>query len=216
MTMRIAVFSALLLLTGASCVQGPQTFTYDNYGDNQADTQPKETMQNEAMTKSTSTEGPVAVMKTNMGDIRIQLFQEATPKTVANFVKLVNEDFYDGTLFHRVIPDFMIQGGDPNTKSNPDDWSLHGTGGPGYKFEDEFSGHKNTRGKLSMANSGPNTNGSQFFIITADATPWLDGKHAVFGEVIEGMDIVDKISMVETNGNDHPLEDVKILDIVIE
>lgn len=162
-----------------------------------------------------SKEGPIAVMKTSLGDIKIQLFEKATPKTVENFITLAEKNFYDGTLFHRIIPDFMIQGGDPLTKEQPKNWSVHGTGGPGYAFDDEFNNHKNIRGRISMANSGPNTNGSQFFLITAAATDWLDGKHAVFGEIIEGMDVMVKIEKVETNGNDHPLEDVKIIDIEI-
>lgn len=207
---------ALLVFAGASCNQTSNSYYYDSAGETSQVTPPPTSMNEETTVKSTSKAGPVAVMKTNMGDIRIQLFEEATPNTVANFVKLANEDFYDGILFHRVIPDFMIQGGDPNTRTNPDEWHLHGMGDPGYKFDDEFNGHKNVRGMISMANAGPNTNGSQFFIITAEATPWLDGKHAVFGEIVEGMDVVDRISAVETNANDHPLEDIKILDIIIE
>lgn len=170
----------------------------------------------EPMSDSLSKEGPTALMKTNKGDVKIQLFQKATPETVGNFIKLAEQNFYDGTQFHRVIPDFMIQGGDPTTKEQPDNFAIHGTGGPGYTFPDEFSDHKNVRGRLSMANSGPNTNGSQFFIITAEATPWLDGRHAVFGEVIEGMDVIDSISGVKTNDNDHPLEPVIIEDVIIQ
>jgi peptidyl-prolyl cis-trans isomerase B (cyclophilin B) len=127
----------------------------------------------------------VATFETDKGTIRIELFDDKTPKTVANFEKLVAEKFYDGLIFHRVIADFMIQGGCPEGR---------GTGGPGYKFEDEF--HPTLKhdgpGVLSMANAGPNTNGSQFFI-THVATPWLDGKHSVFGKVIEGQDVVDAI-----------------------
>jgi len=127
----------------------------------------------------------VATFETDKGTIRIELFADKTPKTVANFEKLASEKFYDGLVFHRVIPDFMIQGGCPQGR---------GTGGPGYKFEDEFdpSLKHDTPGVLSMANSGPNTNGSQFFI-THVPTPWLDGKHSVFGKVIEGQDVVDAI-----------------------
>ncbi|MCU0680356.1 MAG: peptidylprolyl isomerase [Planctomycetes bacterium] len=128
--------------------------------------------------------------------------------TVNNFFNLAQEGFYNGTKFHRVIKDFMIQGGDPNSKD--DDWSNDGMGGPGYKFGDEFNKHTLVRGSLAMANSGPNTNGSQFFIVTAESTPWLDGKHVNLGEVIEGMDVVDKIENMDTNENDHPLKDATI------
>ena len=221
----IPLFS--LLLIGASCA--PQVVTYDNTPEviePPAETillgtpiNPNELLMQEGTTptiKPDSKEGPIAIIKTNFGGIKIQLFEEATPVTVRNFIQLAELNFYDGVLFHRVIPDFMIQGGDPNTREFPDDWSKHGTGGPDYRFEDEFNNFKNIRGRLSMANSGQDTNGSQFFIITAEATEQLNGKHTVFGEVIEGMDIVDKISLVETNNQDHPLEDVKIEDILIE
>src|SRR2546430_3287964 len=126
----------------------------------------------------------IATMQTNQGTIELELFDEDAPKTVENFKKLAGDGFYDGVIFHRVIPDFMIQGGDPTGT---------GTGGPGYQFEDEFNEHKVVRGAFAMANAGPNTNGSQFFIVTADATPWLDGKHTVFGQVTDGMDVVDAI-----------------------
>ena len=131
-----------------------------------------------------------------------------------NFIKLAESGFYNGTKFHRVIKDFMVQGGDPNSKDN--DWSDDGMGGPGYAFEDEFNEHKVVRGALAMANSGPDTNGSQFFIVTADAAPWLDGKHTVFGRVVgEGMAIIDKIESVAKNENDHPLQDVVVESITI-
>jgi peptidyl-prolyl cis-trans isomerase B (cyclophilin B) len=142
-----------------------------------------------------------ATMRTNHGPIAIELFSDDAPKTVANFEKLAGDGFYDGVIFHRVIPDFMIQGGDPTGT---------GSGGPGYKFEDEFNDQKVVRGALAMANSGPNTNGSQFFIVTADACPWLDGKHTVFGRVTEGMDVVDTISGLDTDGRDKPRDDVVI------
>jgi cyclophilin family peptidyl-prolyl cis-trans isomerase len=140
-------------------------------------------------------------MQTNHGSIRIELFDEDAPKTVDNFTKLARDGFYDGVIFHRVIPDFMIQGGDPTGT---------GSGGPGYQFEDEFNENKIERGALAMANAGPNTNGSQFFIVTADACPWLDGKHTVFGRVISGMDVVDSIEKVETGANDRPVDEVRI------
>ncbi len=134
------------------------------------------------------------------------------PGTVANFIKLAESGFYDGTLFHRVIKNFMIQGGDPNTKADPKNWTTHGTGGPGYAFPDEFNDQPVVRGALAMANSGPNTNGSQFFIVTTEAAPWLDGKHTVFGKVVSGYDVVEKIENTATDParGDHPLEDVVI------
>jgi len=138
-----------------------------------------------------------ANMNTTHGTIAIELFDEDAPKTVENFRKLAADGFYDGIIFHRVIPDFMIQGGCPQGT---------GTGGPGYKFEDEFNQHKIVRGALAMANAGPNTNGSQFFIVTTDAAPWLDGKHTVFGRITNGMDAVDSIERVETGRNDRPVE----------
>jgi peptidyl-prolyl cis-trans isomerase B (cyclophilin B) len=140
-----------------------------------------------------------ATLHTNHGPIEIELFDEDAPKTVENFTKLAKDGFYDGVTFHRVIPDFMIQGGDPTGS---------GMGGPGYTFEDEFNDHKVVRGALAMANAGPNTNGSQFFVVTAEATPWLDGKHTVFGQVTQGMDVVDKISSVDTDSSDKPREPV--------
>ena len=152
----------------------------------------------------------MAVMKTNMGEIKLELFVKDAPETVGNFIKLSNEKFYDGTRFHRVIKGFMIQGGDPNSKD--DDWSNDGIGGPGYAFKDEINSNKIIRGVLAMANAGPNTNGSQFFIVTAQSAPWLDGKHTVFGKVIGGMDIVDKIENAATDKtkNDHPIENMTI------
>ena len=142
-----------------------------------------------------------ATLHTSEGPIELELFTEDAPKTVANFTKLAGEGFYDGLTFHRVNPDFMIQGGCPDGT---------GAGGPGYKFEDEFNRHKAVKGSLAMANAGPNTNGSQFFIITADATPWLDGKHTVFGQVTSGQDVVDRISLVDRDGRDRPVTPVTI------
>jgi peptidyl-prolyl cis-trans isomerase B (cyclophilin B) len=142
-----------------------------------------------------------ATMHTNHGPIVIELFPDDAPKTVANFEKLAGDGFYNGVIFHRVIPDFMIQGGDPTGT---------GSGGPGYQFEDEFNDQKVVRGALAMANSGPNTNGSQFFIVTADACPWLDGKHTVFGRVTDGMEVVDTIAGLDRDGRDKPHDDVVI------
>jgi peptidyl-prolyl cis-trans isomerase A (cyclophilin A) len=178
----------------------------------------------EAKTKSETKKGKnmIAVFDTSLGQIKIELFNDKAPKTVENFVGLaegtkewtdpktgqkVKKPFYDGLKFHRVIPNFMIQGGCPLG---------NGTGGPGYRFEDEF--HKDARhskpGMLSMANAGPNTNGSQFFITVA-ATPYLDNRHAVFGEVIEGMDVVMNISKVKTGSMDRPVEDLVIKSVKI-
>ncbi|MEI6296102.1 MAG: peptidylprolyl isomerase [bacterium] len=157
-----------------------------------------------------------ATMKTNMGNIVMELYKDKAPATVANFVKLASEGFYNGTKFHRVIKDFMIQAGDPNSKLA--DWSTHGQGGPGYSFKDEINDVKLTEGVLAMANSGPDTNGSQFFIVTANETPWLDGKHTAFGRVIGGMDIVKKIEAVKTDPSrgDHPVSDVVVDGIEIK
>jgi peptidyl-prolyl cis-trans isomerase B (cyclophilin B) len=142
-----------------------------------------------------------ATMHTNHGQIELELFDEDAPKTVDNFVKLSKDGFYDGLIFHRVIKDFMIQGGCPQGT---------GTGGPGYQFEDEFNDNKVVRGALAMANAGPNTNGSQFFIVTTEAAPWLDGKHTVFGRVTEGMEAVDSIEQAETGAQDRPVQDAVI------
>src|SRR5438034_2881180 len=142
-----------------------------------------------------------ATMQTNHGTIELELYPADAPKTVENFTKLAREGFYDGVVFHRVIEDFMIQGGDPTGT---------GSGGPGYQFEDEFHDHPVVRGALAMANAGPNTNGSQFFIVTADACPWLDGKHTVFGRVTGGMEVVDAIAQVDTGPGDRPRDEVRI------
>ena len=147
-----------------------------------------------------------ATMHTNRGPIEIEFFDEDAPKTVDNFLKLSRDGFYDGLVFHRVIKDFMIQGGCPQGT---------GTGGPGYSFEDEFNDHKVVRGALAMANSGPNTNGSQFFIVTTPAAPWLDGKHTVFGKVTSGQDVAERISEVDRDGRDRPLEPVVIESLAI-
>ncbi len=140
-------------------------------------------------------------MQTSEGSFEIELFDDDAPRTVENFTKLAGDRFYDGLAFHRVIPDFMIQGGCPRGD---------GTGGPGYSFEDEHNEHRVERGALAMANSGPDTNGSQFFIVTADACPWLDGKHTVFGRVVSGQEVIDRISLVERDSRDRPLAPVLI------
>ena len=144
---------------------------------------------------------PTATIETSQGTIQLELFADDAPETVANFTRLAGEGYYDGLVFHRVIPDFMIQGGCPQGT---------GRGGPGYTFDDEINEHRIVRGTLAMANAGPNTNGSQFFIVTAEATPWLDGKHTAFGQVTSGMDVVDAIESVETDRSDRPVELVRM------
>jgi len=144
---------------------------------------------------------PGAVLNTSEGAVELELFAEDAPRTVENFTKLARDGFYDGLVFHRVLPDFMIQSGCPRGD---------GTGGPGYQFDDEPSEHHVVQGALAMANAGPNTNGSQFFIVTADACPWLDGKHTVFGQVVSGQDIADRISRVERDSRDKPVDPVVI------
>ena len=141
------------------------------------------------------------MLQTSEGTFELELFLDDAPKTVSNFTKLASEGFYDGLTFHRVIPDFMVQAGCPRGD---------GTGGPGYQFEDEINPNKVVRGALAMANAGPDTNGSQFFIVTADACPWLDGKHTVFGRVTSGQDVVDAISNVDRDERDRPREPVVI------
>jgi len=151
---------------------------------------------------------PRATIETTKGTIIIELYKDEAPKTVANFIQLAKKGFYNGIIFHRVIPDFMIQTGDPTGT---------GTGGPGYKIDDEFA--PNLRhdgpGVVSMANSGPNTNGSQFFITLA-ATPWLDGKHTIFGHVVEGQSVVERIVAVQRNGQDRPLQDISMKQVIIQ
>jgi peptidyl-prolyl cis-trans isomerase B (cyclophilin B) len=154
-------------------------------------------------------------LETSLGNIDLELYPDAAPKTVENFIKLAKDGFYENTKFHRVIKGFMIQGGDPYTKGQ--DTSVYGTGGPGYKFADEANDLPMTRGMLAMANSGPNTNGSQFFITTA-AAPWLQGVHTIFGKVISGMEVVDKIEAVKTTGDPYnrPLTPVVINKVVVK
>jgi len=136
-------------------------------------------------------------MTTSKGDNVFEMFEADAPKTVGNMRDLAEKGFYDGLTFHRIIRDFMVQGGCPKGT---------GTGDPGYSFEDEFNQHKIVRGALAMANSGPNTNGSQFFIVTTDAAAWLDGKHTVFGKVTSGMDVVDQLEALPTDRSDRPKE----------
>jgi cyclophilin family peptidyl-prolyl cis-trans isomerase len=148
-----------------------------------------------------------ATLQTTEGAISIELYDEDAPKTVENFKKLAGDGFYDGVIFHRIIKDFMIQGGDPTGT---------GSGGPGYQFEDEDNDHQVVRGVLAMANAGPNTNGSQFFIVTAEACPWLNGKHTVFGRITDGMDVVDAMESVDTDGADRPLQEISIQSVSLD
>ncbi len=154
-----------------------------------------------------------AIIKTNLGNIQIDFLGSKAPETVQNFIKLAEEGFYNGTKFHRVIKDFMIQGGDPNSKSG--DRLSWGMGGPGYRFKDEINDEKMERGVVAMANAGPNTNGSQFFIVTASATPWLQGKHTIFAKVMSGIEVADNISMVAKDERDAPKEDVVIEEVFL-
>jgi len=151
-----------------------------------------------------------AILKTSEGNIEVKFYPES-PITVNNFMNLAKSGFYNNTKFHRVIKDFMIQGGDPLTKAS--DTSVYGTGGPEYRFADEFNDHKLVAGSLAMANSGPGTNGSQFFIVTLDATPWLDGKHTNFGYVTKGMEVVKAIEGTETGSRDLPVKDIEVKSI---
>ncbi len=156
----------------------------------------------------------IVTLETSLGNIELELYPEKAPKTVENFVSLAKKGFYENTKFHRVIKNFMIQGGDPYTKG--EDVSVYGTGGPGYKFEDEQNDLTVSRGMIAMANSGPNTNGSQFFIVTIKAADWLTGKHTIFGKVISGMETVDKIEASNTNQNDLPIVPVVINKVIVK
>ncbi len=202
------VFATALMLLGVGCGNVPQKPSTDvaKEVDGQAEMTPLITKQSNDMQQ--------VVMTTSKGEITIELFGETSPRTVENFVKLASSGFYNGTRFHRVIRDFMIQGGDPLSQdvSKKNTW---GTGGPGYQFKDEFNSEKLVKGSLAMANSGPNTNGSQFFIVTADATSWLDGKHTNFGRVVKGMDVVEAIEKSATDNSDKPITDILIQSITL-
>lgn len=193
--------STLILISLTGCVKSV------NNNDDQSTPQPTTLNQtSDPMVNSTPIPNTTVTLKTNKGDIKIELFNSTMPITANNFLKLAKEDFYDGVIFHRVIPDFMIQGGDPEGT---------GMGGPGYNIPDEFTEkNSNDRGTIAMANAGPNTGGSQFFINVVK-NDYLDSKHPVFGKVIEGMDVVDSIVKVETGSGDKPLDDVVIEDIVV-
>lgn len=192
----LVVMVAMLVLLTAGCAGNTPVTP------NQTETTPKQ-----APVEVTGKKNSVALFETSKGNFRVELFEDKAPQTAKNFITLANKGFYNNLIFHRVIADFMIQGGDP--KGN-------GTGGPGYTIPDEFHRDlKHAEGVISMANAGPNTGGSQFFI-TLKPTPWLDNKHAVFGKVVEGMDVVQTIGKVKTGPQDKPIEDVVIKKITIE
>ncbi len=201
----LVLLTILVLLFLAGC-QKQADFKEKTSNDKSATEQEGKTMTEAPKMQIDENKTYTAKMQTSLGDIEIKLFAKDAPKTVNNFVALAKKDFYNDTIFHRVIKDFMIQGGDPEGT---------GMGGPGYRFEDEINSHKLVQGTLAMANAGPNTNGSQFFIVTAKSTPWLDGKHTAFGEVTKGMDVVMKIQGVETGQSDKPAEDVVIKSVTI-
>lgn len=208
----LAVAGLVLGLGLGGCTN--RTYTYSDDNNNSAATDDvaaplsNKTMKTLDGQTDLFTQYSQALIKTSAGDITVKLYGEDSPVTVNNFLNLAQQGFYNGTKFHRVIKDFMIQGGDPLSKEA--NTSMWGTGGPDYRFADEFNSHKLVAGNLAMANSGPGTNGSQFFIVTALETPWLDGRHTNFGEVVDGMDIVKKIEAVATGNMDRPVEDVVI------
>ncbi len=214
---------ALALLVLAGCTHGSKTvLNLNSANDEQRLEQAQQQVRSieeelQRLNQAMENEERVQVtLVTNQGDIVIELFNDKAPQTVQNFITLAQQDFYDGVLFHRVIPDFMIQTGDPLTKEQPKNWAIHGTGGPDYTFADEINDELLVRGSVAMANRGPNTNGSQFFIVTAPATPWLDGMHTNFGRVVQGMEVVDAIEQAERDQRDHPLQDMVITDIIIQ
>lgn len=215
---KIFLFLSLFLLLGAGCAQRNQLNppADDTWSHDKKSNQMDDSKQNINFNKNNENNmHKQAIIKTNLGDIVVEFYLEDSPNTVKNFQKLAAQGFYDNLKFHRVIDNFMIQAGDPLTKDDSKK-NLWGTGGPGYKFADEINDHKLIRGSLAMANAGADTNGSQFFIVTAPATPWLDGLHTNFGKVVEGMDVVDKISLTDTDDSDRPLTPVIIKEIELE
>ena len=207
----IIIIIALLIIGAGGYVWWSNTKGTEVYTTNQTENQVENKV---GEIKKENMTNPHIILKTNKGEIEIELLGDKAPNTVTNFVKLANEGFYNGTRFHRVIKGFMIQGGDPLSKdvANRASW---GTGGPGYSFADEFNDTKLVKGILAMANSGPNTNGSQFFIVTAESTPWLDGKHTSFGKVVRGMDIVEAIEGTKTGQADQPVEDMLVEKVTV-
>ena len=208
--MKKVIFAITFLLAGAGCAvtDAPEVTKTKKADPESVTINEKKTMRHLEQHTDLAAEYSKAILKTSKGDITVSFYDES-PVTVNNFMNLAQAGFYNGTSFHRIISDFMIQGGDPLSKDQSQR-SAHGTGDPGYKFQDEFNDHTLVRGNLAMANSGPNTNGSQFFIVTKDETSWLDGKHTNFGEVVEGMDVVEVIEGVETDPRDNPIVPVVI------
>jgi len=199
MKTEIIIIMLITMFVFSGCTTN--TISTDNAGTNNLNDNIKQEEENKMA-------NPRATIETNLGVMKLELFMDKTPITAGNFIKLAKDGFYDNLIFHRVIKDFMIQGGDPRGD---------GTGGPGYEIEDEFdtSLRHNKKGMLSMANSGPDTGGSQFFI-TLVPTPWLDGKHAIFGQIIEGEDVLDTIGNVETGPGDKPKEAVRMIKVTID
>ena len=223
-SIKLSIFLVGLVLVVSGCAANSEENqnqanlnSYNNNSDNMSvvagESINEENEENMNQENQTQQENTLVKLKTSKGDISIELFNNDAPNTVKNFLSLASNNFYNQTTFHRVIPNFMIQGGDPLSKDG--DPLNDGTGGPGYIFDDEINDHKIVRGTLAMANAGANTNGSQFFIVTAQATPWLDGVHTVFGKVVEGMDVVEAISLAEKDGRDRPLEDIVIESVEI-
>ncbi len=221
---RLGLIAALIIIVGISAAffmnkdtntdASAQTDAFST-GETQTPVAEVKTPAKESAASVSTAASKGAIIKTNMGDIEVEFFGADAPKTVENFAKLSETGFYNGTKFHRVIKNFMIQGGDPFSKDDAQ-MARWGTGGPGYVFEDEINEHKIVHGVLAMANAGPGTNGSQFFIVTAQATPWLDGNHTVFGRVVKGMDVVDKIGVVPTGPNDVPKSPVVVESITLK
>lgn len=217
---KILLFSLVLIMASAcSIAKNDSSSVNKSLEKKQSQSENSDTINqsnNKKMTEAKSTTYPdlskeyrYAILRTNLGEIKLAFYADESPATVNNFLNLAKDGFYNGTRFHRIIKDFMIQGGDPKSKDIAQK-NMWGTGDPGYKFNDEFNDNKLVRGSLAMANSGPNTNGSQFFIVTAESTPWLDGKHTNFGFVSEGIEVMEKIEASETDGRDCPLKDVII------
>lgn len=194
-------------------VLGTTTFInrdFSNKGNESIKASLEQTQQITKLNEDIMKNRPIIEFNTNKGTITIELFSDLSPNTASKILKYTKEGVYDNTLFHRVIKDFMIQGGDPNTK-DPSKAAIYGTGDAGEKFDDEINDEPLVKGSFAMANSGPDTNGSQFFIVTTESTPWLDGAHTNAGKVIGGLDIAETISTVQTGPQDRPAEDVKII-----
>ncbi len=210
--MKYVITLSVLLLLGAGCTQ-PESKSADTSAPEITEEttmkslEQAETARTLANQKDLAAEYNAAILHTNLGDITVAFYADESPKTVNNFLNLAEAGEYNGTKFHRVIKDFMIQGGDPLSKDDSKQ-AMWGTGGPDYRFEDEFNDKPLVRGSLAMANAGPNTNGSQFFIVTAPQTPWLDGKHTNFGYVYDSMNVVEKIEGAQTAPGDRPLENI--------